>query len=135
MLYLLDTNAVTDAMNEHPKLAVRLAALNPPDEVGICAIVRGEVLFGVQRLPDGRRKRDLSAKANRVLAAVNGHAVPASAGDHYARVKDACRRKGLPLDENDLWIAATAFALGAILVARNSDFDKVEGLHVENWTI
>lgn len=34
------------------------------------------------------------------------------------------------MDENDLWIAATAMALEAILVSRDSDFDKVEGLRV-----
>jgi ABC-type uncharacterized transport system ATPase subunit len=43
-------------------------------------------------------------------------------------VYEDCR--GLPLDENDLWMAATALALSAILVSRDSDFQGIEGLSV-----
>jgi predicted nucleic acid-binding protein len=45
-------------------------------------------------------------------------------------VKIAQQRRGLPLDENDLWIAATALAMAATLVSRDSDFRAVEGLSV-----
>jgi predicted nucleic acid-binding protein len=38
------------------------------------------------------------------------------------------------LDENDLWIAATAVALDAVLVSRDSDFQQIEGLKVDDWT-
>jgi predicted nucleic acid-binding protein len=40
----------------------------------------------------------------------------------------------LTLDENDLWIAATARALGAVLVSRDADFARVDGLSTEDWT-
>jgi predicted nucleic acid-binding protein len=134
MLYLLDTNAIADVMDEHPRIGARLTALMLPDEVGICTIVRGEVLFGIERMPEGKRRRELSAKASGVLGVPHCHTIPESAGDHYARIKQACRRKRLPMDENDLWIAATAFALAATLVTRDRDFDKVDGLRVEDWT-
>jgi predicted nucleic acid-binding protein len=35
-----------------------------------------------------------------------------------------------PLDENDLWIAATALAMDAALVIRDSDFQAIGGLAV-----
>ena len=38
------------------------------------------------------------------------------------------------MDENDLWIAATALALGATLVTRDSDFSGTPGLVIEDWT-
>ena len=53
-----------------------------------------------------------------------------AAGDVYANIKVSQQRRGLPLDENDLWMAATAVALGAILVSRDSDFQGIEGLSV-----
>jgi predicted nucleic acid-binding protein len=34
------------------------------------------------------------------------------------------------MGENDLWIAATARALGATLVTRDQDFDNIDGLPV-----
>jgi predicted nucleic acid-binding protein len=40
------------------------------------------------------------------------------------------QQHGLTLDENDLWVAATALALGATLVGRDSDFASIDGLAV-----
>jgi predicted nucleic acid-binding protein len=54
--------------------------------------------------------------------------VPPAAADRYASVKISQQRRGLPLDENDLWIAATALVMEATLVSRDSDFQGVEGL-------
>lgn len=42
----------------------------------------------------------------------------------------ARQQRGLPLDENDLYAAATALALGATLVSRDIDFGGIEGLQV-----
>ena len=39
------------------------------------------------------------------------------------------------LDENDLWIAATAAALAATLVTRDKDFTRVPGLIAGDWTV
>jgi predicted nucleic acid-binding protein len=36
------------------------------------------------------------------------------------------------LDENDLWIAATALALAAVLISRDSDLYQIDGLTVED---
>jgi len=64
------------------------------------------------------------------LAAYRCEPVPEWAGDHYAAVKLAHQQRGLRLDENDLWVAATALAIGATLVGRDSDFEGIDGLHV-----
>jgi predicted nucleic acid-binding protein len=37
------------------------------------------------------------------------------------------------MDDNDLWIAATALHLGAILVSRDKMFAYVPGLQVVDW--
>ena len=53
-----------------------------------------------------------------------------TAGDRYASLKREQQRRGLPLDENDLWIAATALALGTTLVSGDSDFQLIEDLNL-----
>jgi predicted nucleic acid-binding protein len=135
VIYLLDTNAVTDAMNEHPTLQARAAASSASDRVTVCSIVRGEILYGIERLAPGRRRSELERKAAAVLASLACEAVPAAAGDEYARVKVAQQRLGLVIDEHDLWIAATTLAIGAALVTRDRDFSRIPGLTVEDWTI
>jgi tRNA(fMet)-specific endonuclease VapC len=61
--------------------------------------------------------------------------VPETAADYYATMKVTRQQKGLALDENDLWIAATARALGAVLISRDSDLQQIEGLTVHDWTV
>lgn len=134
MLYLLDTNAVSDLMAEDRTIVSRSAAHRPTDSVAICTIVRGEILFGVERLPSGKRRADLLAKATRVLSDLHCHTIPEAVADTYARLKQICRSAGLSLDENDLWIASTAISLNATLDTRDNDFVHVPGLKIEDWT-
>jgi len=134
MTFLLDTNAFSDLMRDHPKVDARLASISSMDRVVICSVVRGEIRYGIERLPQGKRRQELDAKAASLFAVIPCEPVPEAAGDHYATVKLNRQRKGLTMDENDLWIAATALALGAVLVSRDSDFQQIGGLTVEDWT-
>jgi predicted nucleic acid-binding protein len=128
--YLLDTNAISDLMRAVPRIENWMAGLDDGDRVVTCTIVRGEILFGIARLPPGRRRTELEETGSQFLAIVRCEPVPERAADFYASVKLARRQRGLTLDENDLWVAATALALGATLVSRDSDFGNIDGLAV-----
>ena len=130
MTYLLDTNAISDLMRAAPRIENWMAELDQRDRVVTCTIVRGEVLFGIAKLPEGRRRAELEETGHQFLAAMLCEPVPERAGDYYAGVKIARQQRGLALDENDLWVAATALALGATLVSRDSDFAGIDGLSV-----
>ncbi|HJS03515.1 MAG TPA: PIN domain-containing protein [Variovorax sp.] len=57
-----------------------------------------------------------------------------AAAQHYGQIRSALERKGRPIGNNDLWIAAHACAEGWVLVTNNErEFSRVEGLEVENW--
>jgi predicted nucleic acid-binding protein len=49
-------------------------------------------------------------------------------------MKRTLETHGLSLDDNDLWIAATALSLPAVLVSRDTDFTRIPTLHLEDWT-
>jgi predicted nucleic acid-binding protein len=68
------------------------------------------------------------------LAAFRCEPVPEQAGDLYAAVKLARQKSGLSLDENDLWVAATALALCATLVSRDSDSDVLTACLPSPWS-
>ena len=130
MTYLLDTNAISDLMRASQRIEDWMAKLNQGDRVVTCTIVRGELLFGIARLPAGRRRAELEQTGHQFLSVFHCEAVPQDAADFYATVKLARQRSGLALDENDLWVAATALALGATLVGRDADFAGIDGLPV-----
>ena len=134
MTYLLDTTLFSTLMRRDAKVRARVAALAPTDRVVICTITRGEVLYGLARLPEGKRRSALEAEAMYLFGEVVCLAVPEAAADQYASIKWEAERKGTPLDENDLWIAATARALEAVVVTTDSDFQRVSGLQIEAWT-
>lgn len=133
--YLLDTSALSFLFKEDTKVRARIASLAPEDRVVICTVVRGEVLYGIERMPRSKRQRDIQMKAMNLFAAIPCEHVSEAAADHYARLKREAERKGTPLDENDLWIAATASAIGATLVTTDSDFLRLSGLRLEDWTL
>jgi predicted nucleic acid-binding protein len=79
MIYLLDANAFSDLMRENPHLRARLATIPGGDRVVICSVVRGEILFGIGRLPPGKRRRELEAKAASLFEATPCEPVPEAA--------------------------------------------------------
>jgi predicted nucleic acid-binding protein len=96
--------------------------------------IRGEIQYGIERLPQSKRREELKVKASNLFAVLPCEPVPKAAGDYYVRIKLLHQHKGLTLDENDLWIAATTLALGAVLVSRDSDYHKIDELKVEDRT-
>ena len=134
MIYLLDTNAFSDLMREHPAFDKRLAGMGEKDAVVLCSVVLGEILFGLERLEISKRRSELETKAGKLFAAIPCEPISEIAANHYAKVKLSRQKKGLALDENDLWIAACALSISATLVSRDGDFRQIDGLKVEDWT-
>jgi tRNA(fMet)-specific endonuclease VapC len=134
VIYLLDTNAFSDLVRDDPLVNARLVAA-ASDRVLTCSVVRGEILFGIYRLPDGKKRRELAARSTQYFAVVPCEAVPVAAADEYARLKVETQRQGKTIGDNDLWIAATALVLGATLVTRDPDFGFVPGLTIEDWSV
>ena len=81
-------------------MASWLFALGEADRVVICTITRGEILFGLERLAQGRRRTELEGKAARLFAVLPCEPIAPAAGDLYAKVKASQQRLGVPLDEN-----------------------------------
>lgn len=117
-------------MREDPGIISWLSGISSDDRVITCVVVRGEILFGLQRLAPGQRRAALEKKAQQVFAVLACEAVPPDAGELYASVKLVQPRLSLSLDDNDLWIAATALTFRATLISRDRDFQRVLTLMV-----
>jgi len=51
----------------------------------------------------------------------------------YGEIKTWLRRKGRPLPENDIWIAASAMQHSLPLVTRDAHFEEIEHLELVRW--
>jgi predicted nucleic acid-binding protein len=98
VIYLLDTNAISDLMRPDPGIERLIAGLAPSDRLITCAIVRGEILFGIARLPTGKRRTELEEVGLPFLNQFRCEPIPERAGDFYADLKLARQQQGLSLD-------------------------------------
>ncbi|MHB1292152.1 MAG: type II toxin-antitoxin system VapC family toxin [Sulfuricella sp.] len=130
MAYLLDTNIIIAAMKGVPGIIGRLEKI-PLSALILSPIVLGELEFGEEKSAQVEKNR-----ARLASLIENIPAVPLDTGTsrHYGLVRADLEKKGTPIGANDLWIAAQALALGAVLVTDNvGEFSRVAGLEVENW--
>lgn len=128
----LDTNAVSDLMRDHPQVKARIGT--HPDPIVTSVVVVGKIRYGLERLPAGKKRTDLETRANNILAALRIEPVTEQVAKAYGHLKASLESQGLNLDDNDLWIAATALTCGCLLVSRDQIFSKILGLQVEDWS-
>ncbi len=79
---------------------------------------------------EGRRRRGLEARVQEMFVAFPCVGIPPSAGRHVTKLKISQQRWGLSLEDNDLWIAATAMAIGVTPVSHDRDFGRLDHLSV-----
>jgi tRNA(fMet)-specific endonuclease VapC len=89
--------------------------------------VIGELLFGALNSgkPDANQR-----KVETFLAGCTVLQITATTAAVYADVRLSLKRKGTPIPENDVWIAAAAIEHNVPLAASDGHFDKVDGLLV-----
>lgn len=85
MDYLLETSTCSFLMAGVPSVTACFESLSDLDDyLFTCAIVRGEILFGIQRLPIGRRRQVLEQQAINLFERLPCLAIPKEAADSYA---------------------------------------------------
>lgn len=130
MAYLLDTNIFIAAMKAHPAVRRRLEHI-PAEALILSPVVLGELETGVEKSTRVEHNR---AQLSTIVAGLELAPLDAATSRSYARIRAALERQGTPIGANDLWIAAQAMVLDAILITDNvREFSRVEGLRVENW--
>ena len=98
--------------------------------VFIPSIALGELYYGARK--SGRTQANLS-KIDELVANSSILVCDTETAQQYGQVKNELRRKGRPLPENDIWIAALALQHDLILVTRDAHFQEVNNLQVVAW--
>ena len=121
-MIIVDTNVVAELMRPEPDEVVRRWSLAlQSDESFTTAITLAEILYGIERLPSGRRKDLLRTTAAEVFATFGDRVLPfdADAAAHYAPIVEGRDRLGRPIDGFDAQIASICRVGRAALATRS----------------
>jgi predicted nucleic acid-binding protein len=137
-MVILDTNLVSELMKLAPSTAV-IAWMDRQslDDLFTTSITEAEILYGVERLPKGKRRDELMRQAEAVFAEDYAGRVLAfdeRAAREFARIVAERRMRGRPIPFADAQIAAIARANRATLATRNTqDFEGCGVSVVNPW--
>jgi tRNA(fMet)-specific endonuclease VapC len=131
---LLDTNAIAELVRPTPSAAfVRRFKANEA-KVAIASVTLHEAVYGVERLPEGKRKQLLREYLREVVLKLTVMPYDGAAADWHARERSRLEAKGRTMPYADGQIAAIAVTRSLTLVTANvRDFRGILGLRVEDW--
>lgn len=135
-MIVLDTNVLSELVRRDPDEGVLgwVDSLDAADVV-TTAITAAELLYGISRLPDGQRRRELGEAIKELIEDdLGGRVEPfdAAAANHYAEIVSGRERSGRPIGVADGQIAAVCRRLGAVLATRNADDFEDTGVDLVN---
>lgn len=138
-MIVLDTNVISEIFRPQPapQVVAWLGALS--GDVAITTVTLAELLAGVRRLPNGRRRSILSTGIDAALQPYRETrsvlAFDDEAADHYAEVVVAREKAGMPISMADAQIAAICRTHRASCATRNTkDFADTGIALINPWT-
>jgi tRNA(fMet)-specific endonuclease VapC len=133
MIFMLDTNICIYLLNRrtgYEKILARIDGLSY-QEVVISSLTLAELKYGIAK---SVKKEANRTKLEYFLYQFECLPFDAEATSCYGDVRIQLESKGTPIGPLDTLIAAHALSLDATLVTNNvREFERVDGLAIENW--
>jgi toxin FitB len=137
---LLDTNVVSEPMHPKPSGSV-LAWLDAqaPETLYLSTISLAELLFGLESLPAGKRRKSLTVSLQRQIIELFGGRIltfDLAAATAYAQIVTRARRHGHPISVPEGQIAAIATSHRFTVATRDEAPFVAAGVPVVNpWKV
>lgn len=130
-MYMLDTNICIYIVKKRPETVFKRFEAMPVGSAVMSLITYGELEYGALKSNNSRKALDILAEFATYIPV---NEMEPDVARHYADIRASLESKGLPIGNNDLWIAAHARSLDHTLVSNNvKEFERVNGLSLENW--
>jgi tRNA(fMet)-specific endonuclease VapC len=129
-MYLIDTDIIIYSFKGNSVVADNLRR-HRTEPIMISVVTYGEMVYGARK--SSQIERNL-ATAHRVAEIYPMLPVTQSVIETFAGLKADLEIAGIPLDDMDLLIGATALSHNLTLVTNNEKhFSRIPGLSVANW--
>jgi len=138
-MIILDTNVISEPMRPIPDAKV-LAWIDrqPIDTLCFTAVNLAELMSGIERLPEGKRKRTLRAIAEEMIGSLFRSRIlvfDAAAARKLAEINNAAVSRGYNIEFADCQIAAIAAVHGFAVATRDEAPFRAAGVPVITpWT-
>ena len=137
-MILLDTNVISELMrgSPEPRVASWLQALQS-EPISTSVITLSEITYGLEKLPDGRRKQSLWDRFDTFIGPESGFTIlpfDEAAAILSGRFRQQREAAGLHGHVEDMMIAGVAFANEASIATRNvKDFEGLGVTLINPW--
>ena len=125
--FLLDTNIIVAWLKGETTIANKI---DKAKEIHIPVIVLGELYYGA--LYSTQVEKNIQQIRN-VIVIYNILTIDEETTIAYGNIKASLRKKGKPIPENDIWIAALAKRYELILITRDKHFKEIESIKAKSW--
>lgn len=130
-MYMLDTNMCIYLIKKRPLSVLRRFEEIEEDELCISVITFAELQYGVEHSSSKKLNQDiLDEFVSRLTILVWNE----DAAIQYGKIRQYLEKKGTPIGNMDLMIAAHALSQRCTLVTNNmKEFKRIANLNLENW--
>jgi tRNA(fMet)-specific endonuclease VapC len=125
--FLLDTNIISALLKGEAVIADNI---DKADKVYIPIIVVGELYYGASFSTHVKKNIEDIKKITSWYEVIS---LDKKTTAIYGDIKGLLRKKGRPIPENDIWIAAIAIQYGLVLITRDRHFNEIEGIEITKW--
>jgi len=129
--YLLDTKICIYIINKRPPEVFERFRRIKLKQLHIPTIVISELYYGIEK--NQSHKRNITFLEN-FIAPLTVIGFSIEAAKKAAKIRNQLRKQGTPIGTYDIQIAAVAMAENMVLLTNNTkEFERINGLKLENW--
>jgi len=130
-MYMLDTNICIYIIKQQPRSVLEKFESLSVGSVAMSLVTLGELEYGALRSSNSEKAMGILEELVNYIPVLP---MAESVAKEYADIRADLAATGIPIGNNDIWIAAHARDLGCTLITNNlKEFARVSDLQIDNW--
>ena len=131
IIYNLDSCTIIEILRSNPTVVNNmLKAVGTKNKIAICSVAYYEIMRGFDKMKPSRKQRIFE----QFYSATKHFFLDDKAAEIAAEIYRYLSKRGMKIEDDDIFIAAMTLANDAVLITDNvKHFERVPNLKVVNW--